>query len=216
MRIIVTILLSLWTAIALGASFDCKKAETLSEKLICSDLELSQADSELGAAYKAAIKAFPVKDFIKFNQKSWLENDYKSCDEKTACLSAAKKRTETLKNFLNVDVYSNGPEFNMELGVFIIYKNTPTPTVHIFGFYFPGGSTYGHKEHRGYPYDGDWCDETFPLTTSGTSFTLLEIGVYESPFKIVVDDKKAEVTSQLMCGTRAFIRDGIYERIRKK
>ncbi|MDR2081796.1 MAG: hypothetical protein LBP54_07940 [Campylobacteraceae bacterium] len=45
------LLLTLSTTLLLSASFDCNKAKTDIEKLICSDEELSKLDDELGKAY---------------------------------------------------------------------------------------------------------------------------------------------------------------------
>lgn len=51
-----------------AASFDCNKAGTTQEKLICSDVELSELDSDLLHSYK---KVFDIEG-MKQNQKNWI------------------------------------------------------------------------------------------------------------------------------------------------
>lgn len=65
-----------------AASFDCAKAGTKVEKLICEDVELSKLDEELNAAYKAALKDQTQGDSIKQAQKKWMK-------ERNGCADAA-------------------------------------------------------------------------------------------------------------------------------
>ena len=39
-----------------SASFDCQKAKSVNERLICEDAELSKLDDELAFAYKEALR----------------------------------------------------------------------------------------------------------------------------------------------------------------
>jgi uncharacterized protein len=68
-----------WVALSLlasasahAASFDCAKASTNIEKLICGNAELSKLDEEMGEAYKAALRnaGHPISE--KQAQKKWL------------------------------------------------------------------------------------------------------------------------------------------------
>lgn len=72
---------------AQAASFDCGKAGTKLEKLICGDAELSKLDEELNAAYKAALQDQTQAEAIKQAQKQWLKkrNDCSDAD----CVKAA-------------------------------------------------------------------------------------------------------------------------------
>lgn len=56
-----------------AASFDCVKAATNTEKLICSNSALSKLDEELSAAYKMALKDEKQTDSIKQVQKQWIK-----------------------------------------------------------------------------------------------------------------------------------------------
>lgn len=67
-----------------AASFDCAKAATNNEKLICSDSALSKLDADLNSAYKAAIQNHPQADSIKQKQKQWIK-ERNACSD-TSCL----------------------------------------------------------------------------------------------------------------------------------
>jgi uncharacterized protein len=59
---------------AQGASFDCGKAATKVEKMICNDAELSKLDEELGSAYKSALQDIKHAAILKESQKQWLKD----------------------------------------------------------------------------------------------------------------------------------------------
>ncbi|MGL5738758.1 MAG: lysozyme inhibitor LprI family protein, partial [Plesiomonas shigelloides] len=54
---------------AFGASFDCAKAVTPLEKLICDDPYLSALDESLAGAYKVALVDNPK---VKKSQREWV------------------------------------------------------------------------------------------------------------------------------------------------
>ena len=68
-------------AVARSASFDCKKAQTKTEKLICSDKDLDERDTELGKTYAKLLGALPKKEKEKAKkaQKAWLEAREEDC-----------------------------------------------------------------------------------------------------------------------------------------
>lgn len=57
---------------AQAASFDCGKAQTNVEKMICSDPELSKLDDELDAEYKRALQDHTRAEATRFSQRMWL------------------------------------------------------------------------------------------------------------------------------------------------
>lgn len=57
---------------ALAASFDCGKAATNIEKLICKTPSLSKADEELSAVYKQAVAVALIADAVKKEQRVWI------------------------------------------------------------------------------------------------------------------------------------------------
>jgi uncharacterized protein YecT (DUF1311 family) len=70
------LLLTLTTTLLFSASFDCKKAKTDIEKLICSNEELSKLDEELNEAYKELLSKINKndKEIIKQQQRDWIKN----------------------------------------------------------------------------------------------------------------------------------------------
>ena len=83
------------------ASFDCSKAQTNTEKAICSDAYLSALDSVLGATYNELINKIysedkstqdSILDEIKNDQRKWIKQDRKACKSKTVCLRELYQR----------------------------------------------------------------------------------------------------------------------------
>lgn len=82
---------------AAAASFDCSKATTQGEKLICDDEQLSLQDDLLAKAYEAALSLSKNVDEQKAKQRQWLKSVRKACTD-TTCLSMAySKRISELK-----------------------------------------------------------------------------------------------------------------------
>jgi len=69
-----------------AASFNCAKAVTLVEEVICSDSEISMLDEALSSSYRNAIAGnLDVKN-VKLDQRNWLKKR-NSCKDKV-CLKA--------------------------------------------------------------------------------------------------------------------------------
>lgn len=60
-------------------SFDCAKASTGPERLICSSKELSEADVKLAQAYKAALNISADKEALRNMQSAWRKNERDAC-----------------------------------------------------------------------------------------------------------------------------------------
>lgn len=73
-------------ALAQAASFDCGKASTKVEKLVCEDAVLSRLDEEMNAAYKAALKDSKHAGAIRQLQKEWAKKR-DACSD-AACVTA--------------------------------------------------------------------------------------------------------------------------------
>lgn len=69
-------------------SFDCGKASTVPEKLICSNFELADADSRMVSAYKRALSMAADKEAIKSAQADWRKGMRDRCSD-IACLMDA-------------------------------------------------------------------------------------------------------------------------------
>jgi len=90
MKIILLSTMLFVAANAYSASFDCKKASTRIENLICEDLPLSQLDNQMSNAYvnlKEELKPEAVEALIK-EQRNWLRSREKICVDKddVACI----------------------------------------------------------------------------------------------------------------------------------
>jgi uncharacterized protein len=64
-----------------GPSFDCTKAKTAGEKLICGDAGLAASDKKLATAYGALKKSLSPESFASFQsgQRAWIAYAMKSC-----------------------------------------------------------------------------------------------------------------------------------------
>ncbi|BCG79909.1 lysozyme inhibitor LprI family protein [Mesorhizobium sp. 113-3-3] len=80
MRLSARVLLGMALAICLlpsgvgvAASFDCRKASSKEERLICTNRNLSALDGQMADAFKAARRKSNEKDALLADQKDWLE-----------------------------------------------------------------------------------------------------------------------------------------------
>ncbi len=82
-----------------AASFDCKKAKTKTEKLICETPELSKADDELGAIFKQAVKAVGKvsSKSLREAQSLWMSRFRNECPDAACVLAAYRKRILELR-----------------------------------------------------------------------------------------------------------------------
>ena len=71
-----------------SASFDCAKAKTKIDKLICSDARLSEADEKLTALYNDVLAKSPVSEDAKQQQLEWLKQSRNTCRD-ADCLEQA-------------------------------------------------------------------------------------------------------------------------------
>jgi len=102
----IVFLLATFAPLADAASFDCKKATTDIEKMICADPELSKLDEELNAAYKTARLDKKEADVIKQAQKQWMK-ERDSCADADCVKLAYEARLSSLKGtrtFPDIDV----------------------------------------------------------------------------------------------------------------
>ncbi|MGC2049853.1 MAG: lysozyme inhibitor LprI family protein [Gallionella sp.] len=77
---------AMMTSSTQAASFDCAKAATKVEKLVCADAGLSKLDEELNADYKTALQKYGQAKTTKVEQAQWIK-DRNSC-ESNDCLKA--------------------------------------------------------------------------------------------------------------------------------
>ena len=75
-------------SVIFAASFDCEKATTEVEKLICSDDLLSSLDRLLSTAYRIALKRTDNEKQLIHSQKQWLKYERNACRD-TECIKEA-------------------------------------------------------------------------------------------------------------------------------
>lgn len=79
-----------------AASFDCSKASTKVEHIICDNPEISRLDEELAQRYKAALHDPSKTDSIKHAQKHWMK-ERNGCADANCVQSAYVKRNDQLR-----------------------------------------------------------------------------------------------------------------------
>lgn len=84
----VTLAVCLWVQTATAASFDCARAHTSTEKLVCSDATLSRLDEQLGDAYRSAQRRVESRTALRDAQRKWLSTRRDVCTD-APCLRAA-------------------------------------------------------------------------------------------------------------------------------
>lgn len=94
-----------------AASFDCAKAATKVEKIICSDAEISKLDEELNAAYKTALQDEKQADSIKQAQKQWVK-ERNSCADAACVKGAYQKRIGQLHAAQTLSITNITQEMN--------------------------------------------------------------------------------------------------------
>lgn len=82
---------------ASAASFDCSKASTTQEKLICGDNSLGALDDQLAQLYKKRMAYSSDKEAEKQNQIRWLIDIRGKCTSKDCLREAYAGRLATLK-----------------------------------------------------------------------------------------------------------------------
>jgi uncharacterized protein YecT (DUF1311 family) len=80
------------TPVTWAPSFDCSKASTKAELLICSSKDVSEADVKLARAYEESTKASADKASLKRAQLSWVRNERDTCEGVQCLLLAYQNR----------------------------------------------------------------------------------------------------------------------------
>lgn len=80
------------TAMTWTPSFDCAKASTGPERLICSNKELSEVDVKLAQTYKLAANTSSDKESLRNAQNAWRKNERDACSDVNCMLAAYQNR----------------------------------------------------------------------------------------------------------------------------
>ena len=79
-----------------AASFDCAKANTKIEKMICGNAELSKLDEEMTRAYHLKEPQTASKQILLQEQRHWLNQVRNTCNDVDCLLSSYKSRINEL------------------------------------------------------------------------------------------------------------------------
>ena len=96
---------NVYAAEEIKPSFDCAKAKTRVEKLICSDAELAKLDREMSSEYHSLVSDKTLdgelKEILKNNQKKWLDRR-----EKAPCLENedVSEQQKCIKNVYRIRI----------------------------------------------------------------------------------------------------------------
>jgi len=103
MKLLIFGLLIIISNYSLSASFDCKKASTNIEIMICSDASLSQRDDELAKLYKDVLgkSTADQKIDVRKKQRSWLKESRNICLNNDCILSSYSERSSELRAIIN-------------------------------------------------------------------------------------------------------------------
>lgn len=85
-------------AVPIVASFDCSRAASQIEKLICSTPETADADRRLAAAYSAARTKSNDPNALKADERNWLANERNACSDSACLLRVTNDRIERLSS----------------------------------------------------------------------------------------------------------------------
>ncbi|WP_139786834.1 lysozyme inhibitor LprI family protein, partial [Desulfamplus magnetovallimortis] len=89
-----------------AASFDCKKAGSIIEHIICSNEELSILDEELAKAYKNA-KQHTDQKVLKKEQINWIKTKRSDCKDVQCLRNVYVQRIEQLNSYNTTNNFVN-------------------------------------------------------------------------------------------------------------
>ena len=97
-----------------AASFDCGKATSEVEKLICGDDELSKLDESLNKAYLQALQRTDIKKQTIESQRQWLKNERNACQNAECIKEAYETRIKELGLLSSHGIVTFRPQKNIE------------------------------------------------------------------------------------------------------
>nr|WP_314103580.1 lysozyme inhibitor LprI family protein [Acinetobacter lwoffii] len=106
----IVIFFSLLVGSAYAASFDCQKAETVTEKAICEHRLLNDADVKMSTSYHILRRMVPMgtRSVIQRDQVKWLQFRDR-CQESVSCLSQVYNMRQQQIDLQFQRIYKLGP-----------------------------------------------------------------------------------------------------------
>lgn len=93
------LILALTSLSLFGASFDCTKATTKVEKMICANEKLSKLDEKLSLVFKEALQSTEDKEQLKKEQLSWTK-ERNRCKDIVCIQTYYKRQIQTLSKII--------------------------------------------------------------------------------------------------------------------
>lgn len=93
-----------------SAGFECAKASTNIEKIICSSETLNKLDETNTELFKQLKSEHPDSTFIINDQKSWIKLSRNACTEERCLIDSYKSRNNVFKNLLKAKSNTNSSE----------------------------------------------------------------------------------------------------------
>lgn len=91
------VMIALLSSPAAAASFDCAKAATTVEKIVCADKEISALDDELNKLYQQRLAVALDQQGMKSMQRNWLKSLGERCKDAECVKMDYDIQVETLK-----------------------------------------------------------------------------------------------------------------------
>lgn len=98
-NVLLTVVALLWAAATQAASFDCAKASTAVEKMICADAELSRLDEEMQTVHSQAYQYTADPVGFRAEQRQWLKTR-DTCKDADCVAQAYRPRLGVLRSLL--------------------------------------------------------------------------------------------------------------------
>jgi len=155
-----------------AAAFDCSKASTSVERLICSDATLSSADDDLAAAYAKGLSNSSHPDTLRQQQRTWLNDVRNPCNEANCLKAAYRDRIQTL--------VSTPPSAAAVPMRGIPLQDIDNPAIDVSSISIESRWTPGSRAYVGFPGE-------FTISASFISF-----GNCEQPFTVVRDNTRED------------------------
>jgi len=93
-----------------GPSFDCAKASSQAEMMICSDPDLANLDAQLSTAYKAALSKANDQAALKHEEIEWMKKTRNACADVACLKSAYQQRLQDLQGSANATMAAPSQE----------------------------------------------------------------------------------------------------------
>lgn len=98
----ISLILFVFSNLLFSASFNCTKASSDVERIICADAELSQLDTKMGFLYKKVYEQIDDKKDLLNKQRSWIK-EREQCITQDCAFMFLSNRINELENFLETN-----------------------------------------------------------------------------------------------------------------